>query len=317
MSETQWYFIDGAGEKQGPYKMAEIQAYAGEGMINNESLLWYEGLQDWSPAGHFPDIAPYLAPAVAATAQANPYLAPQTGVLPGAPLTAAPVGGDYPFPAVKAASFGKYLSFLLGGFALLALGFILIFVAAADSVNNQSPSITTIEQSPSGSKLETTNTPAQEPPAALYAGMGFMGLGYVLMIVGSILGIIYIYRAWFTLQPGGAQSTPGKAVGFLFIPVFNLYWIFVAYPGWAKDWNRIRQSYSNLSTAPSVSEGLFLAMPICIICSAIPFLGLFILPVSMLLNMICIKKMTEVVNFVSTNNRRIAMAQGGAGMSFY
>ena len=147
--------------------------------------------------------------------------------------------------------------------------------------------------------------------------MGFMGIGYVLIIVGGILGMIYVYRAWFSIQPGGAQTTPGKAVGFLFIPFFSLYWIFIAYPGWAKDWNRIRQSYSNLSTAPAVSEGLFLAMPICWLCCLIPFLGLFIIPVPIILNLICLKKMTEVVNFISTNHSRVTMAQGGAGMSFY
>jgi len=32
-----------------------------------------------------------------------------------------------------------------------------------------------------------------------------------------------------------ARTTPGKAVGFLFIPLFNIYWIFVAIMGLADD----------------------------------------------------------------------------------
>jgi len=40
-----------------------------------------------------------------------------------------------------------------------------------------------------------------------------------------------VYKAWEAIQNGHARTSPGKAVGFLFIPCFSLYWMFPAY--WA------------------------------------------------------------------------------------
>ena len=58
------------------------------------------------------------------------------------------------------------------------------------------------------------------------------------------------------IQAGGVRTTPGKAVGFLFIPFFNLYWVFTTYVGLAKDWNRVMASYPNLAHGPRLSTGL-------------------------------------------------------------
>lgn len=129
--------------------------------------------------------------------------------------------------------------------------------------------------------------------AALWSGIIFLILGYIpvrsneaaklslyLIIVGFsglILAYIYsliaLYRCWSILQKFGVRTTPGKAVGFLFIPFYNLYWPFVAINGLAKDANlflRQRKIYSK-----NISEDLSLA--ICIIC-LIPFIN-FIAPI--------------------------------------
>jgi hypothetical protein len=53
--------------------------------------------------------------------------------------------------------------------------------------------------------------------------------GGVIATLSVIPFYTTLYRAWKCLQPGGlARTTPGKAIGFLFIPFFNLYWIFQA-----------------------------------------------------------------------------------------
>jgi hypothetical protein len=39
----------------------------------------------------------------------------------------------------------------------------------------------------------------------------------------------------------GARTSAGKALGFMFIPLFNLYWAFEVYWGWTKDYNRIAE----------------------------------------------------------------------------
>lgn len=64
------------------------------------------------------------------------------------------------------------------------------------------------------------------------------------MLAGSILMFVLLYKLWSVVQDGQAATTPGKAVGFLFIPFFNFYWIFQAFWGLAKDLNRyIKQHF--------------------------------------------------------------------------
>ncbi len=66
--------------------------------------------------------------------------------------------------------------------------------------------------------------------------------GIAAMIYAEIYFLISLYRCWFILQGSTARTTPGMAVGFLFIPIFNFYWIFVAIRGLAKDANAFLES---------------------------------------------------------------------------
>jgi TPR repeat protein len=52
---------------------------------------------------------------------------------------------------------------------------------------------------------------------------------------------LLLYQGWKSIPVDIARTTPGKAVGFLFIPIFNLYWMFVAYDGLIKDMNAALQ----------------------------------------------------------------------------
>ena len=129
-------------------------------------------------------------------------------------------GEPFPAPPPAKASFGMYLGTFLGGFGLLLLA--LLF------------------------------------DSALLVGLGLLG-GYALMLWSSILSYIYLYRAWSMIQPGNVRTSPGKAIGFLFIPFFNIYWVFVAVGGLPREWNRVMSSHPNLSQAPRLSSGLAIA----------------------------------------------------------
>ena len=63
----------------------------------------------------------------------------------------------------------------------------------------------------------------------------------------------------------------GRAIGFLFIPFFNLYWIFVY---WARLADRINLQFRLRGEAPPVSRGLAVAIPILTLTSFIPFVGI-------------------------------------------
>lgn len=61
--------------------------------------------------------------------------------------------------------------------------------------------------------------------------------------IAIILGCIKLYNWWEVIQDGQARTTPGKAVGFLFIPLFWVFWTFVAFVGLAIDVNRFALRY--------------------------------------------------------------------------
>ena len=58
-----------------------------------------------------------------------------------------------------------------------------------------------------------------------------------ITVPAVVLSCIVHYKCWKAVPKEIARTTPGKAVGFLFIPFFNFYWAFVSYQGLAEDLN--------------------------------------------------------------------------------
>jgi len=128
------------------------------------------------------------------------------------------------------------------------------------------------------------------------AGIFFFLLGITATIIAAIFGFILLYKAWQAIQDGQPRTTPGRAVGFLFIPFFNLYWMFVAYWGYAKDFNLYVQSKGlNPSQLP---EGLFLAFPIVSLCSGIPYLGSIAGMAAIVIYIIICNQMIDATNSI-------------------
>lgn len=48
------------------------------------------------------------------------------------------------------------------------------------------------------------------------------------------------FQCWKILQPQHAATTAGRAIGFLFIPVFNFYWAFISWPKLAEGYNQLQ-----------------------------------------------------------------------------
>jgi hypothetical protein len=96
--------------------------------------------------------------------------------------------------------------------------------------------------------------------------------GLVPLVTGLVVNYILLYRFWHVIQSGTARTSPGKAVGFCFIPFFNLYWLYVAIVGLAVDMN----NYCNERNmqCPRVSEGLALIEYILVLITLVPGLGL-------------------------------------------
>lgn len=116
--------------------------------------------------------------------------------------------------------------------------------------------------------------------------LAFILVGYGVLVAGAVFQFMLLHGLWKTVQDGAARTTPGKAVGFLFIPLFNLYWMFVALHGLSKELNRVIDAEE--APVGRTSEGLALAHCLLICSGVIPivnFAAAIALPVVMILNL--------------------------------
>lgn len=96
-------------------------------------------------------------------------------------------------------------------------------------------------------------------------------VAFPLVVLSLIFECILHYKCWEVLQPNQRRTTPGKAVGFQFIPFYNFYWVFVCYRGLQID-------LGNAANKPN-EGGLGTALAIVWICalivSFVPILDFF------------------------------------------
>lgn len=289
---AQWY-LSSEGQTLGPYTGEQLQQFAQEGRIIDSSLLWAEGMTEWLPASQIPGVLPQVAAVAPARAGAPAWappgarvagsapLAASTSLRPGSMAGAAPTDAPYPHISVKSASFGLWAGSFVGGFVL----FIIAIIA-------------------------TVSLAQQDPENAATAG-GFGGilllLGFVSLLASTIFYHIIIYRAWLCLQAGAPRTTPGAAVGFLFVPFYNFYWMFVAIHGLPKDWNLIVSSYEDLHNAPRLSETTFLLF--CI--SSLVFPPLAVIVMFPMLSQLC-----RGINFFAYRRNLTNTTAGFGGIKF-
>ncbi|MEO0018842.1 MAG: domain 2 [Verrucomicrobiota bacterium] len=257
----QWHLLQ-QGQQYGPYTGDQLVEFAKEGRVVRESMLWAEGMADWVPASQIEGLFP-PAPVAAAPARATPGArmagrpAPVVGRSASASVyqaalgahQVAALGGNYPPVGGKAASFGLLGGLLGGGVALLGVVGVL---AAGGAIKSGS---------------------LEQAQLVLLLVLLIFGGGGILMAV--VLQAIYLARLWSCLRYGRPRTTPGKAVGFLLLRFFNLYWIFVAFLGLAQDWNRITREFVDLQWLPRMSEGIFLAFCIGVFVPPLAFVMWF------------------------------------------
>jgi len=63
------------------------------------------------------------------------------------------------------------------------------------------------------------------------------------LIAYAICIFFYIFRLWEEIPKKVARTTPGMAAGLLLIPIFSLYWMFIAFVGLYQDMNKTLESY--------------------------------------------------------------------------
>ena len=201
MSDIQeWFYTDDAGQQFGPATADQLQQLAINGQISPQTTVWTEGLEEWIPASQVEGLIP--AEPVQPVAEAvAPYAQPAAQTL------AADAGGDYPIPLTPKANFKLYLWLFISGIVLFVFGM----------VKNAMDAPTAEEMIANSNALQETSI----------IGPILFVLGALLLIVPGILNLIFLHRVWALIQPGGASITPGKAIGFLFIPIFGSIWAWI------------------------------------------------------------------------------------------
>ena len=98
----------------------------------------------------------------------------------------------------------------------------------------------------------------------LAAGLGGVIIAIILLglveIYFYVIKSMLVYKAWKAIDDGKQSTTPGKAVGFLYIPFFNWYWWFPAIGGFPKDYNLYLDRYG--IGAKKLSETLYMTVAI-------------------------------------------------------
>ncbi len=137
----------------------------------------------------------------------------------------------------------------------------------------------------------------------LMLGNNFAGPGAVLLLLMAVLGLFqfaiaqFIYtllilsRMWGAIQDGHTEITVGKAIGFLFIPVFGVYWIFRAWGSFPTEYNNYIDRYS--LNVPHLSTAVFTLHPIFTISAGILLVPILLLPFNF---MAVISKTCDAVN---------------------
>jgi hypothetical protein len=100
--------------------------------------------------------------------------------------------------------------------------------------------------------------PADSGAAAAY--VLFNCGAFVLQLYGFIVLLVLLFKMWSAIQDSRPRTTPGMAIALLFVPLFNFYWMFQVYWGWARDYNAYTRRKA--LRAPHMPEGVALA--ICI-----------------------------------------------------
>jgi hypothetical protein len=85
-----------------------------------------------------------------------------------------------------------------------------------------------------------------------------------LHVLALVFWYIHLHRLWSAIPESSRSTSPGKAVGFLFIPCFNLYWVFRAYVSLVSDITRVSGSRG--------PEGLAISLAILHILSVLAFI---------------------------------------------
>lgn len=229
------YYIFVNGQQTGPLTYEQLQQYN----IQPDTKVWREGLADWVSARELDDLKDLLAKtsfaAWSATTQPETYRPASNFDSAG---FLAKLDRDY--------------QWMIGSMIALLAGFVLLMMATGWAAFD--------------------DREIDENSQFVF----FVLIAALVVLAAVVLSIVFFckvqYAYWTIVQGGNGIPKPGEAVGFLFIPFFNFYWIFVSFNRLSKELNRVADE-RDPGGYPRADEGVSMAYCILHLCSIIPFLG--------------------------------------------
>lgn len=130
-------------------------------------------------------------------------------------------------------------------------------------------------------------------------------LALPLIILGVVFVSILHYQCWKALPERFRATTPGKAVGYLFIPFYNFYWAFLSWPKLAEGLVEWQKSIGKATLTDARS--LAMTYAIIFVCGMtvgwIPGLNILINLGDLVLFIIFYRKIVTAINEMKSANK--------------
>jgi hypothetical protein len=260
------FFIVVDGERRGPLTLEQLA----EQGIERDTLVWQPGLSDWARADEVPALAELMA-------TVPPPVPRRAAPLPPPDLASAWVRYR---PGSFKALHTWFVILLSTTLILGVIGAVLLIIAA--NMRSGRSQLVWDQFERRMAERWVFDREAHHRRHLMEVGGGLaLAAGGAALIAAMVLFYVLLYKAWNQIQDGHARTNAGQAVGFLFIPFFNFYWLFVAIYGLALDLHNyvVRRGLLRRVGPYPVSPGLALACCIVMLCNVVPVLGFFsILP---------------------------------------
>jgi hypothetical protein len=122
-------------------------------------------------------------------------------------------------------------------------------------------------------------------------------VGLVFYALRYFVILFLIYQMWSSIQDMYARTTPGKAIGFLFIPIYNFYWLHQMLVGFVDDYNSFISR--NEINKPELQSKMFVMYFFIYINTFVPIVGTFAYLASIIVGSIMISEICDAVNAVN------------------
>ncbi len=258
---TRFYLVKDR-KRHGPFALEELAASG----LERTSLVWRQGMTTWMRADLLPELAELIN-----------TIPPS---IPGGEMQST----DVPVP--QPATFQTLAVWFTFLFALGMVSVVVAYIGLWIYLHTKSQIL-------GGSMWQAfwTGHYFYDPfahahllqPVLTGATMFWIGMlvASFLLIPAIVVLCVLLHKSWSLVQDGKAMTTPGMAVGFLFLPFFHLYWVFVAIYGLAGELNSVA-AWSSVRTR--VSTGLALTCCILLVSLAVPCVSvLALIPATILL----------------------------------